>query len=610
MRKPLLRTLGGIAVAGLLAATVFIVNLIWFRPFSLDLFYEKVFVRLLLDNPELLTMMGVAEQFGYRRHNAHLNDASEAKAERDFAQRHRDLDDLKAYDPARQTPEQGLSTRVLTWFIESQLEGERFRLHNYPVNQLFGVQSQTPDFLINQHRIDDRRGADDYLSRLGEVGRKFDQVQEGLQLREQKGIVPPRFVVERVLTEMRGFAAKTAAENPLCVNFSAKVEALKDVSAEDKPALKARCPEAVERVVRPAYGKLIAFFEGQLTRATTDDGVWKLPDGAAFYAWRLRQQTTTNMTPEQVHALGLAEVARIDAQMRTILSAQGQLQAGETPAQAMARLAKDPRFLYPNTDEGRQAALAEYKRMIDAQLVRSRQVIGMSPKAPIEVKRVPEFKEKTAPGAYYDMPALDGSRPGVFYANLRNMNDLPKFGMRTLSIHEGVPGHHFQIALAQEQQGGPTFRKVLPFTAYMEGWALYAEWLGSELGVYQNDPFSDLGRLQAEMFRAVRLVVDTGIHSKRWTREQAIAYMVGHTGIPEAEVTAEIERYIVDPGQACAYKVGMLAIRAARERAEKALGAKWNAEAEKAFHDLVLKGGALPLAILDEQVDEWIKSRM
>ena len=610
MRRPLLRTLLGILVAGLLAATVFIVNLVWFRPFSLNLFYEKVFVSFLLDNPELLTMMGVAEQFGYRRHNAHLNDVSQAKAERDFAEWRHDLDDLRAYDTARQTPEQRLSTRVLAWFIESQLEGERFHLHNYPVNQLFGVQSQTPDFLINQHRIKDRRGADDFLARLGEVGRKFDQVLEGLRLREGRGIVPPRFVIERVLTEMRGFSAKPAAENPLCVSFISKVDALKEVSAEDKATLKARCPETVERVVRSAYLKLIGFFEAQLPRATADDGAWKLPDGAAFYAWRLRQQTTTNMTPEQIHALGLAEVARIDADMRAILVAQNQLQPGETTAQAMGRLAKDPRFLYPNNDEGRQAALAEYKRMIDEQLVRSRQVIGMSPKAPIEVKRVPEFKEKTAPGAYYDMPALDGTRPGVFYANLRNMGDLPKYGMRTLSIHEGVPGHHFQIALAQEQQGGPTFRKVLPFTAYMEGWALYAEWLGGELGVYKDDPFSDLGRLQAEMFRAVRLVVDTGIHAKRWTREQAIAYMVDKTGMPPAEVTAEIERYIVDPGQACAYKVGMLAIRAARERAEKALGAKWNPEAEKAFHDVVLQGGALPLAILDEQVDGWVKSRL
>jgi len=610
MRRPILRTLAGIFVAGLLVATVFVVNLIWFRPFSLNLFYEKVFVSFLLDSPELLTMMGMAEQFGYRRHNAHLNDASEAKAERDFAQWHRNLDELKAYDPARQTPEQRMSTRVLTWFIESQLEGERFRLHNYPVNQLFGVQSRTPDFLINQHRINDRRGADDYLARLGEVERKFDQVLEGLKLRESKGIVPPRFVIERVLTEMRAFAGKPAAENPLCVNFTSKVDALKEVSDADKAALKPRCPEAVDRTVRPAYRKLIAFFEAQLPKATDDDGVWKLPDGDAYYAYRIREETTTNMTPEQVHALGLAEVARIEADMTRILSAQGQLQPGETPAQAIQRLGHDPRFLYPNNDEGRQAALVEYKRMIDEQLERSRQIIGMSPKAPIEVKRVPEFKEKTAPGAYYDMPALDGSRPGVFYANLRDMNALPKFGMRTLSIHEGVPGHHFQIALAHEQQGGPTFRKVLPFTAYMEGWALYAEWLGTELGVYKDDPYSDLGRLQAEMFRAVRLVVDTGIHAKHWTRQQAIDYMVGKTGMAEGEVVAEIERYIVDPGQACAYKVGMLAIRAARERAEKALGTRWNADAEKAFHDVVLQGGALPLAILDEQVDAWVKTRL
>jgi uncharacterized protein (DUF885 family) len=563
----------------------------------------------MLDNPELLTMMGVAEQFGYRRHNAHLNDESDAKAQRDFAQWRQNLADLKAYDLDRQTEEQRLSTRVLTWFIESQLEGERFRLHNYPVNQLFGVQSQTPDFLINQHRIADRRGADDYLARLGEIGRKFDQVQEGLALREQKGIVPPRFVIERVLAEMRGFAGKPSAENPLCVNFKTKVEALTDVGAADKPGLEARCPELVDQVVRPAYQKLITFFEGQLTRATTDDGVWKLPDGDAYYAYRVRRETTSTMTPRQVHELGVSEVARIEGEMKAILTAQGQLQGDETAAQALSRLAKDPKFLYPNTEEGRKAALATYSQMITELLQRSRAVIGLSPKAPIEVQRVPEFKEKTAPGAYYQPPAMDGSRPGVFYANLRDMGALPTFGMRTLAIHEGVPGHHFQIALSHEQQGGPTFRKVLPFTAYMEGWALYAEWLGTELGVYKDDPFGDLGRLQAEMFRAVRLVVDTGIHAQRWTRQQAIDYMVAKTGMPEGEVVAEIERYIVDPGQACAYKVGMLSIRAARDRAQKALGAQWNAEAEKAFHDVVLRGGALPLAVLDEQVDAWIKRR-
>jgi uncharacterized protein (DUF885 family) len=334
-----------------------------------------------------------------------------------------------------------------------------------------------------------------------------------------------------------------------------------------------------------------------------------LPDGDAYYRYRLQRETTTRMTPQEVHELGLSEVHRIEAEMTAILTAQAELQDGETPAQALLRLAKNPRFLYPNTDEGRKAALADYSKMIEEQLLRSRAVIGLVPKAPIEVKRVPEFREKTAPGAYYSSPAIDGTRPGVFYANLRDMDEVPKFSMRTLAVHEGVPGHHFQIALAQEQQGGPTFRRVVPFTAYSEGWALYAEWLATRLGLYKDDPYSDLGRLQDEMLRAVRLVVDTGIHYKRWTRERAIAYMLEKTGMPEATVVSEIERYIVDPGQACAYKVGMLRIQAARESAQKALGPRFDAEAEKAFHDVVLGGGALPLQILEEQVDAWIRSR-
>jgi uncharacterized protein (DUF885 family) len=275
----------------------------------------------------------------------------------------------------------------------------------------------------------------------------------------------------------------------------------------------------------------------------------------------------------------------------------------------MARLAKEPRFLYPNDDTGRQAALAAYTRMLDEQMVRSRELIGLVPRAPIVVKRVPEFKERTASGAYYHPPAVDGSRPGTFFANLRDMSALPRFGMRTLALHEGVPGHHFQIALAQQVQNVPTFRTVLPFTAYQEGWALYAEWLGTELGLYRDDPFGDAGRLQAEMFRAVRLVVDTGIHFKRWPRERAIAYMTEKTGLADSEVVPEIERYIVDPGQACAYKIGMLGIQAARSRAEQALGARFDAQARKDFHDVVLGSGALPLEVLDEQVDAWIRSR-
>ena len=608
LAKTVFKALGALLSASLLAVAIFLVNLVWFRPFSLNLFYEKAFVTFVLENPELLTSIGIAEQFGYRRHNAHLDDISVAKVDHDFALWRGYLADLKSYDLAAQSPEQRLSTRVLTWFIEDLLEGERFRFHDYPVSQHFGVQSQTPDFLINQHRIADHRGAEDYIARLGEVDRKFDQLREGLALREKRGVVPPRFVIERVLTEMRGFVSKPAVENPLYKHFTGKLQALPQLTAADKQSLEARCAEVIESGVVPAYRKLIAFFEGQLTRSTTDDGVWKLPDGDAYYAYRLRNMTTTRMTPQEVHQLGVSEVARIEGEMKAILGTHAQLRSGETPARALSRLAHDPKFLYANTDEGRTAALADYTRMIEDQLARSRAVIGLIPKAPIEVKRVPEFKEKNAPGAYYYPPALDGTRPGVFYANLRDMNEAPKFGMRTLALHEGVPGHHFQIALAQEQDGGPTFRKVLPFTAYGEGWALYAEWLGTELGFYKDDPFGDLGRLQAEMFRAVRLVVDTGIHYKRWTREQAIAYMQEKTGLPEGEVITEIERYIVEPGQACAYKVGMLRIQAARERTQKALGPRFDPDVEKAFHDAMLSGGALPLEILDERIDAWIKT--
>jgi uncharacterized protein (DUF885 family) len=412
-----------------------------------------------------------------------------------------------------------------------------------------------------------------------------------------------------VLAEMRAFAGKPAIDNPLYTNFAAKLDKLSELSPADKQALLARCAQAIDSGVVPAYRQLIVFFESQLIRATSDDGAWKLPDGDAYYAWRLRNATTTRMTPQQVHDLGLTEVARIEAQMKAILSAQAALQPGETPGQAVARLAKDSRFLYPDSEAGRQAALADFRKMQDEQLARSRALFGLLPQAAIDVERVPEFKEKTSPGAYYEPPAIDGTRPGVFYANLRDTTELPKFGMRTLAVHEGVPGHHFQISIAQQQQGVPTFRTVLPFTAYQEGWALYAEWLAVEMGLYRDDAFGDLGRLRDEMLRAVRLVVDTGIHAQRWPRERAIAYMVDKTGFAEAAVVSEVERYIVDPGQACAYKVGMLRIRAARERAQQALGPRFDAAALKDFHDVVLGGGALPLDVLDEQVDAWIKSR-
>jgi uncharacterized protein (DUF885 family) len=349
---------------------------------------------------------------------------------------------------------------------------------------------------------------------------------------------------------------------------------------------------------------LIDHFTALLPKTTTDDGVWKLPDGEDFYAYALRDNTTTSLKPDEVHALGLSEVTRIETEMRALLDANGF--AGQPIGASMDKLAKDPRFLFSNDDKGRAEALAEYTRLIDTATQRSTQLFLTVPKAKCEVHRVPEFKEATSSGAYYNPGAQDGSRPGIFFANLRDMNEVPKWGMPTLAYHEGVPGHHWQLSIAQELKGLPQFRKVLPFTAYAEGWALYCEWLAKKAGWYDNDPFGDLGRLQAELFRAVRLVVDTGIHAKYWTREEAIKYMREKTGMGEKEVTAEIERYIVMPGQACAYKVGMLKIQELRARAEQQLGEKFD---QREFHETVLKNGALPLEILEEQVNDYIRKK-
>ena len=581
---------------------IFLINLIWFRPWSLNLFYEKVFAQVLFEEPELLSSLGLVEQFGITGHNAKLGDVSPAHQQRFFDRARKNLEDLHSYPLEKQNASQQLSTHILDWYISREIEGEKYQWHNYPVNQLFGVQNEFPTFMANTHRLLAPRDCEYYRQRLMAVGTKFDQLIEGLKVREQKGILPPRFVVEKVLAEMTRFTSQPVAENILATSFKTRVAKINGLTDEQRAGFQKRIETAISDQVYPAYGKLIAYFNGILPKTTTDDGVWKLPEGDAFYAFALRKNTTTTLKPEEVHDLGLGEVARIEAEMRALLDANGF--AGRPIAEAIEALGKDPKFLYPKDDNGRAQILAEYSRIINDAIERCGQLFASAPKAKIEVQRVPVFKEVTAPGAYYNGASMDRTRPGTFYANLRDLNEIPKWSMRTLAYHEGVPGHHWQIATAQELKGLPQFRKLIPFTAYQEGWALYTEWLAKEAGWYEGDPFGDLGRLQAELFRAVRLVVDTGIHAKHWPREQAISYMREKTGMGEKEVTAEIERYIVNPGQACAYKVGMLKIQELRKRAQAELGAKFD---QRQFHDVVLKNGALPLEILEEQVTAYIK---
>ena len=600
--KPWKKYLLGTIAALLAAATVWVVNLVWFKPFSIDLFYDRSFVRFLLTNPELLSSLRIVPP-NLEWYEDDLADESVAEQQRAAADLRETLATLRAYDRADQTPAQLLSTDILDWFLDQQVDGEAYMWHAYPVTQLFGIQNQLPEFMVETHQINSKDDAEDYVARLSKFGVKFDQVLEGMALRESKGIRPPDFVVEKVLVGMRKFVATPAKENVLYTSFVERAAKVAELDQPTRDALAAQVEAEITRTVYPAWTGMIGFLEGIQPKLTHDAGAWRLPDGDAYYAHELRGYTTTDYTPEQVHQLGLDQVAKISAEMRTILDAQGH--TGGTVGGWMQKLNEDPKFLYPDTPEAREQILKDYQAIIDEIDAGMDAAFAVRPKAKVEVKRVPEFREKNAPGAYYNAPPRDGSKPGVFYANLREVKEIAKFGMRTLSYHEAVPGHHFQISIAQELTGVPQFRTFGLFTAYTEGWALYAEQVAAEHG-YLDDPYDRLGHLQAALFRAVRLVVDTGMHHKRWSREQAIDYMRSTTGMTETDVTAEIERYIVWPGQACAYMVGKLKILELRDRAQAALGARYD---EKAFHDVVLKNGAVPLAILERLVDAWIAER-
>ncbi len=591
------------SLLALLAGVFWVTNVIWFKPFNINHFYDRVFFQFALERPEMLTQIHMLERFGITFHQSKLDDASQAASDEQLESLRKSLATLNSYDRSKLSYDQALSYDVFQWFMtNAEQNADRWRFHNYPVNQLFGVQNNFPSFMESAHQVTSKSEAEDYISRLSKLGIKFKQVMEGLKIREEKGIIPPTFVIDKVLSEMKAFVATAPQENILYKSLASKMTKAGKFSEQDQSKILGQAEQQIVQTIYPAYQGYIDYFSALRAKSNNDAGVWKMPDGDEFYAHALESQTSLKVQPETLHQLGLDEVARIQAEMRSILAKEGydiRLPVGEL----MASLGEEARFQYPDTDEGRQQILLDYQKIIDEVSTGLGQYFSVQPTASVKVERIPAFKEKTAPGAYYNGPAMDGSRPGVFYANLYDIKATEKFGMRTLAYHEAVPGHHFQISIAQEAKGLPLFRRMAPFTSFSEGWALYAERVAWEAG-FQTDPFDNLGRLQAELFRSVRLVVDTGMHAKRWTREQAIDYMLSNTGMVESDVVAEIERYIVMPGQACAYKVGMMKFQELRARAESALGTSFDI---KAFHTLVLKNGAMPLVVLDRVVQDWIE---
>ncbi len=515
----------------------------------------------------------------------------------------RETFDFDELDPSAQ-----LSYRLFEYEAEQAQRNFPWRNHWYEFSQFRGPHSSVPAFLINQHRVDTLEDAEAYISRLRGVKTYLAQHQENAEAQFANGVNPPKWSYPQMIATSQNIISgapfdESGKTSTILEDFNKKVNTL-DVSDEVKEDLRAQAVDALLNSVKPAYESLIAMFEEQMETASGDDGAWKLPDGGAYYANRLQQMTTTDMSAEEIHDLGLAEVARIHGEMEEIKNAVG---FDGTLQEFFVYMREDPdeRFTYPNTDEGREKYLAEATAIIDNMRGRLDELFLTKPEAELIVKRVEPFREKSAGKAFYQRPAPDGSRPGIYYANLYNMADMPIYQMEALAYHEGIPGHHMQLAIAQELDDVPSFRRFGGFTAYTEGWGLYSEYIPKEMGLY-DDPYSDFGRLAMELWRAARLVVDSGLHDKRWTREEAINYLLENTPNPEGDVIKAIERYIVMPGQATAYKVGMLKMLELRRRAEAALGDDFDV---REFHDVVLRDGAVPLAILEKNVDAWIAKK-
>jgi uncharacterized protein (DUF885 family) len=567
---------------------------------KLDAWYETVFMNAMLKSPQFMTTLGMKKDYDK------WNDPSKAFYLEGVEQTKRDLAHMRdTFKVADLDAEHQLSYRLFEIQSQQQIDGVRWWDYGYTFNQMFGVQSGIPSFLINRHRIDTLSDAEAYIARLNGVKEYLAGHLENEKVSAAKGIQPPLYVYAHVIRDAKNIivgAPFTDGEpSTLLADFTKKIGKL-DITDEQRGKLIADAVTALETSFKPAFENLITEMEIMQANATTDDGVWRLPDGADYYAERLKRMTTTDMSATEIHDLGLSEVARIHDEMRVIMKQvgfEGSLQ------EFFAQVKNDPKQYYEDSDAGREAYLKDADSIIEIMKTRLDDVFIVKPKAGLIVKQVEAFREKSAGKAFYNQPSADGTTPGTYYANLYQITDMPKYQMEALAYHEGIPGHHMQIAIQMELENVPKFRKFGRFTAYSEGWGLYSEFLPKEMGFYE-DPYSDFGRLAMELWRAARLVVDTGIHDKKWTRQQAIDYLTTNTPNAENDAIKAIERYIVMPGQATAYKIGMLKILSLREAAKEKLGDKFDI---REYHDVIISSGPVPLSIMEERVNAWVASK-
>jgi len=582
-------------------------SLVWGTPPSINLVVDRLAVHMVLADPELLTQIGLLDNPPLDFHSGRLTDISPRGEALRRKWDREGLALIRRYDPERLRGEKWLTYHLMSWFFDQNLRGHRFDYHwqagtvfmgPYPVNHVCGVQVDLIQFLSTYPKISNRRSLRRYLRRLGSVGWKFGGLRTGLHARKAKGVLPPRFVLEKSRQQIDAFLAYPIDENPLYTHAVEQMAASGRFNRQAQDRWGQRIRSAIENEVKPPFRALAADIDDLLVMATEDDGVWKLPDGDAYYAFLLRQHTTTELTAAEIHQIGLEEVARLSDALGLSLAEMG-LPSQDIGKQLKA-LREDPQYQFDG-ENTRQAIIHAFQAILDEINQRTPELFNFGALEKIAVERLPEFKEPDSPIAYAQPPALDGSRPGTLWLNLRDPGNVYMWGLRTLAYHEGIPGHVYQMAQAQKLKGLPAFRRSYTFNAYVEGWALYAERLGWEMGL--EDALDNLGRLQALLWRAVRLVVDTGIHAMRWTKQEAIDYMLEKTGLPERDVLTEVERYIVMPGQACAYYIGYRELVSLRQKAQATLGDEFD---HKAFHEEVINHGGLPLPLLKEVVNNYI----
>jgi uncharacterized protein (DUF885 family) len=552
-------------------------------------------------SPELATALGL-DKGEYAGQKSKLGDVSLAQVARDEAEAERRLQELRAIDRAALRGAAAIHYDTLMYGQALSVEAiRRFDIKAgglvspYGLSQLTGSYQQIPDFLDNQHTIETKADADAYVARLEEWVRVLDQEIETNRYDVARGVIAPDFALDKAIGQMRSLRDNTPATSPLVQSVVRRTKE-KNIAGD----WEARAARIYTGRIQPALDRQLALLADMRRRSTHDAGVWKIPDGEAFYAMSVQSATTTDMTPDEIHRTGLDMVARLTAQADALMRKEGLTQG--TVGQRYRAMNQDPRYRYPNTDAGKEKLLADLNAQVEAIRPRLAQYFGQLPKTPLQIKRVPTFIEAGAPGGYYNPGSLDGTRPGIYWINLRDTAEVPSWTLPTLTYHEGLPGHHMQITLQQESEV-PMLMKTIGYGAYAEGWALYTEELAVEMGMYEKDVPGHIGMIHDAAFRAVRLVVDSGMHSKRWSREQAVKYFVDNIGDPETAAITEIERYAVWPGQATSYMVGKIKILELREKARKALGSRFDI---RKFHDAVLLNGSMPLDVLENVVDGYI----